>query len=249
MEKGNMDFTYDGYERLIKSALEKDYYIINFLEYRGEDRVIFLRHDIDTSLKKAELISKIEEKLGVTSTYFLLLRTDFYNVASASSSMIIRSILESGHQIGLHFDETYYEPGEDLIRAIQKETRILSEICNCPIKTVSMHRPSKQTLDANIQIPGIINTYSRQFFEEVKYVSDSRRNWREPIEEYINEKKFSRLQILTHPFWYYEKELDIHSSIRLFIDEARNDRYIALRQNIRNFQEIIPQDEAEEFSE
>ena len=48
---------------------------------------------------------------------------------------------------------------------------------------------------------------TKVFFDgEIKYVSDSRRRWREDVDGIIAEKKFDKIQMLVHPLWYYEKE-------------------------------------------
>ena len=46
-------------------------------------------------------------------------------------------------------------------------------------------------------VPGMINGYGKVYFKEFKYLSDSRRWWREPVEEIIESgqykmKKMSR---------------------------------------------------------
>lgn len=106
-----------------------------------------------------------------------------------------------------------------------------------------MHRPSKEILKENIIIPGMINTYGKTFFEEFKYVSDSRRNWREPVEEIIVSGKYSRMQILTHAFWYDEKEKGLHDTIKFFINSASRQRYDSLAENFTDLESVIGLDE------
>lgn len=43
----------------------------------------------------------------------------------------------------------------------------MEKMLNLPISSVSMHRPSKQTLEANYRIPGIINSYSKMFLKSL----------------------------------------------------------------------------------
>ena len=151
--------------------------------------------------------------------------SDLYNVFSKNNIKIIKRIASLGHEIGIHFDETCYSRNDDLAWAIQKEARILGEAIEQDVKTVSMHRPSKGLLDENIQIDGIINSYSDVFFKEFKYLSDSRRRWREPVEEIINTGAYNRLHILTHAFWYNEIEIDLYESVFGFIRSAQQERY------------------------
>ena len=55
---------------------------------------------------------------------------------------------------------------------------------------------------------GLLNAYDPYFYDGFKYVSDSMMRWREPADEYIREKKFDKLQVLTHPIWYQDKQLE-----------------------------------------
>ena len=94
-------------------------------------------------------------------------------------------------------------------------------------------------LNSDMEIPGIINTYNTVFFRDFKYLSDSRRTWREPVEDIIRKSLYKRLQILVHPFWYYDKEINIQESVKRFIDNANVERYLAMDSNISNLSEIM----------
>ena len=63
-----------------------------------------------------------------------------------------------------------------------------------------MHRPSRWVLEADLKIPGMVNSYGKEFFQDFKYVSDSRMRWREDVMKYAIEKAYPRLHILTHAF-------------------------------------------------
>lgn len=119
------------------------------------------------------------------------------------------------------------------------EADVLSKAVGTKITKVSMHRPSKVMLNSDMEIPGIINTYNTVFFRDFKYLSDSRRTWREPVEDIIRKSLYKRLQILVHPFWYYDKEINIQESVKRFIDNANVERYLAMDSNISNLSEIM----------
>ena len=211
---------------------------------------MILRHDIDNSLPQALRLAEIEAEEGVKSTWFVLLRTDFYNPASAASQRILCRLGELGHEIGLHFDEMAYasESGigsyasSSTEELIVREAGILADICGCPITTVSMHRPSKATLEADMQIPGMVNSYGQTFFHDFKYLSDSRRRWREPVEDIIRGGEYDRLHILTHAFWYHEQEEDIAESVDAFIRAANAERYAQMMENITDLPSILPKE-------
>ena len=203
-----MDFSYTGYVRLLSLLRQHAYEIVDYHDYEGHPRCVILRHDIDTDLAKAVRFAELEADAGVRSTYFVLLRTNFYNPASSGSLDQLHRIHVLGHEIGLHFDEKAYPDGtpEETVQRILKEREVLSALLETEVSTVSMHRPSQSTLDADLQIPGMVNSYGRTFFHDFKYLSDSRRRWREPVEEIIRSGTYDRLHILTHAFWYHQQE-------------------------------------------
>lgn len=237
-----MEFTYQAYRNLIRQLRTNGYQFTDYHDYQSYNKAVIMRHDIDISLEKAVEMAEIEKDERIISTYFILLSTDFYNAASEKSLKAIKRIADCGHQIGLHFDEVKYAEIEcmrTLVDAIKQEAEILSEITGFPISSVSMHRPSKETLNADYEIEGIINSYGKVFFKDFKYVSDSRRCWWENVEEIIESDKFERLHILTHPFWYHAKEKTIQESIGDFINAAATERYENLKMNITDLDGIL----------
>lgn len=246
-----MAFTYAFYRSLLGLLWENNYTFTDYHRYAEKSRCVILRHDIDNSLSQALRLAEIEAEEGVKSTWFVLLRTDFYNPASAAAQKTLRRILELGHEIGLHFDEMAYAgaggigsyASSSTEELILREAGILADICGCPITTVSMHRPAKETLEADLKIPGMVNSYGQTFFHDFKYLSDSRRHWREPVEEIIRGGEYDRLHILTHAFWYHEQEQDITESVGAFIRSANAERYERMMENITDLPSILPKEE------
>ena len=143
--------------------------------------------------------------------------------------------------MGLHFDEKAYpEAGiEETAAHILRERDMLSALLETPVTSVSMHRPSQATLDADLQIPGMINSYGQTFFHDFKYLSDSRRRWREPVEEIVASGRYDRLHILTHAFWYHQQEEPIEVTVRRFISSANQERYRQMEENITDLASIM----------
>lgn len=244
-----MKFTYEAYKNMILNLVKSNYEISDYKDYQKKNKSVTLRHDVDFSLEKALEMAKLENKLNVSATYFVLLSTDFYNPASKKSTEIIKEIIKLGGKIGLHFDEQKYqvETKEDLIKYVKYETEILSKIIDEKIDVVSMHRPSKKFLEMNLEIPEMINSYQKEFFEDFKYVSDSRMNWRENIEEIIESNNFNKLHILTHPFWYEEKENTMKNKLERFLKNSITDRYDTLNDNLRDLENIISKEEIKSY--
>lgn len=242
-----MEFTYKDYWEFLSLLRERGYPFRNYHDYENVSRCVILRHDIDTSLSQAVKLAELEAEEGVQSTWFVLLRTDFYNVFSRAGTKALERIHSLGHEIGLHFDEASYVPAlqpDEVVQSIIKECGLLSALLETPVSTVSMHRPSKATLEADYQIPGIVNSYGRVFFRDFKYLSDSRRRWREPVEEIIRSGEHARLHILTHAFWYHETEEDISRTVGDFIRAANRERYAQMMENITDLPSILREEDA-----
>ncbi len=240
-----MKFTYQSYRDLLFLLRNEGYAVRGYHDYKGSSRCVILRHDIDNSLEQAVQLAELEAAEGMHSTYFVLLRTDFYNVASKAGQEALRHILALGHEIGLHFDEAFYSPplqfGE-MVQNIIKECGLLSALLETAVSTVSMHRPSRATLDADFQIPGIVNSYGKTFFHDFKYLSDGRRRWREPVLDIIRSGGYERLHILTHAFWYHEEEQTISQTVESFVRSANQERYWQMAENITDMSSILQEE-------
>lgn len=104
-----MNFTYQAYATIILTIKKYNYIFTDYSTCDNHKKSVILRHDIDTSLDKAVQLAKLEAELGVKSTYFVLLSSEFYNVMAKESREKIKEIQTAGHEIGLHFDELNYK--------------------------------------------------------------------------------------------------------------------------------------------
>ena len=238
-----MRFTIDGYVELLKLLRENNYNIADYQDFQKYKRCVILRHDVDFDLQQALSMAKIEYQYGVKSTFFILLTSNFYNIYSCRNRRIIAEIQNMDHTIGLHFDEMAYPKDAGIVdkieQDIRKELRILSELVEKDIIVFSYHRPTKRILDANIKLQGVVNSYGTLFFKEFKYLSDSRMNWREPVLDIIQSNQYSQMQLLTHPFWYHEKEKHMREIISEFLNRAGMERYSELKDNFTNLKDVI----------
>jgi len=235
------DFTYNSYFFLLNFIIDNGYYITNYHNYHQYGAPCILRHDIDYDVHKAFVLAEYENKKNISSTYFVMLNTDFYNVFSSPVNTELKEMTAMGHEIGLHFDETRYQFSDinELSMYIMREVHLLQEIIEKPVTVVSMHRPSRIVMDADISIPGVVNSYSREFFSGFKYLSDSRHYWRENVEDIVKSKRHNRLHILTHPFWYTDKVESCRDKLLKFILAGNKERYNMMSNNFSNLSEFI----------
>jgi len=219
----SIQYTYDTYADLLMELVAGGY---EFTSYEGpiEDGQVLLRHDVDWSPRRAVAMAEVEAEYGVTSTYYFLLSSPFYNALYEDTREAIERILSLGHDVGLHFSTHQYwsaEPDDDeLVAAVDRERQILGSIADEPIDTVSFHIPPDWVLKRSYD--GFISTYEERFFTTIEYRGDSNQRWREspPFTAGIPE----RLQVLTHPgLW---AETDQTFAERLY--RERDDRFAAI---------------------
>lgn len=236
-----MDFSFSTYANLVEQLRLHQYTITNYKDYAKYTKAAILRHDIDFSIEDNYNFSLFEDKLGIKSTYFVLLSTGFYNPMLKYNRELLKSILKRGHSIGLHFDTTAYDNWQSKIQA---EKSILENIIDAPVDLISFHRPAPEILDNNLQFSGLINVYSQEFFGKFKYCSDSRFHWRDNPFELINSGKYPYLHILTHPFAWHKTDIPPRATYINLISKASLERYKYYTQNIRHPEEFITSSEA-----
>ena len=236
-----MKFTSSAYSDMLDLLKEHNYYICDYTNYEDQKKSVILRHDIDFNLECGVELAKIEYAKNIKSTYFVLLSTNFYNIFSKESNDMLKIIMGMGHEIGLHFDEKKYkiENSNDLEYYVSFESQILGKAIGKEIRTISMHRPSKWILENDIKFKNVINTYSKEFFQEFKYLSDSRMHWREDVIKIIKSKQYNKLHILTHPFWYSNKNERIETKLFDFINASKLNTFRNLKNNFRDLEEYI----------
>ncbi len=208
-----MEYTYSAYRDLIKSLKINGYNPIRFRDVSEDiEYPAIIRHDVDMDLSEAVKLAKIEKEEGIKATYFVLLTSEYYNLISGENLKNAKMLIELGHEIGLHFDITAYNEDmavDEIGEAIKKELGWLERILEIKVKSISWHIPRLDLLGVHLDCIdelGIFNAYDPYFYSGYKYVSDSMMRWREPVEKYIERKKYKKLQILTHPIWYRDEQ-------------------------------------------
>lgn len=206
-------FTFDWYETFLERLYRQGYSFDSFDQTVSEG-VALLRHDVDWSPRKAVRLAEIEAEMGITSTYFFLVSSPFYNVLNAREREQITHITELGHEIGLHFSTHEHfdsepdgttgksPPDGDLVAAIDRERTLLRMASGVSPDVVSFHNPPHWVFRKSFD--NFISTYEDRFFEDIAYRADSNQRWREepPFDETIPPK----LQILTHPVLWGEHD-------------------------------------------
>jgi len=95
-------FSKDSYVGLIKLAEGEGFQFRGFQEENLGQRTIYLRHDVDYSLSMAVELARINASLGVRGTFFVLLRSQIYNLLSHWALDQVKEILASGQRVAFH---------------------------------------------------------------------------------------------------------------------------------------------------
>jgi len=199
-------FSRVAYVQMIEGLTDTGYMVVDFEEVESERRHLILRHDVDFDLSAAIELATLEAEHGWCSTYFVLLRTEFYNLFSAQGRKALSSLVELGRRVGLHFDAALYEPDDDLAHALSTECRLLEAALGQPVTRFSRHRPAAGNGTVMPLLPGLMDAYDPRFVHDIGYCSDSRGAWTHGHPLKHEAVILGRaLQLLTHPIWWTDE--------------------------------------------
>lgn len=222
-------FSFDDYRQIL-SIIKETGLQAGYKEAINRDKFIIMRHDVEYSVERAYDLSKVEESMDITTTYFFQWTNNSYNILSRRNMAMVKDMHERGHSIGLHFALNGMTDMELIKRQIVKEMSMLSEMFGFKVDIFSIHRPSKDVLRENIKLPGILNAYQDDFFTfaenvtesslvDVKYMSDANHIWRYGYPDEQNILSHNKVQILTHPFAWTKTGYDNFHNYKTLIQE------------------------------
>ena len=216
------NFTYDHYRYILSKAVKEGYIIMRAIDFWEEGpesgKVLVLTHDIDLSVQKALKMARLEREMGIKSTFFVRV-SGLYNILDTENLKALKTMLDWGHEIGLHFPlEFYLREGRDPCNAIRAEKEFLEMALNVEILGFSLHSTGRLKKMCGSRLPEIRDMllkagfrYSRHHLITrygLKFISDSNRYWRDGcLCLYLGVEP--RILALTHPFWWDEEDLPV----------------------------------------
>lgn len=205
------DFTLSHYRELIRIAKKK----YTFSQYHSFDKgsnFVLWRHDVDFSPHRALRLAEIENEEKVKATYFFLLHSDFYNIFELENVKIVNRIIELGHDIGVHFDPSFYNitQQEEIETHLRWEKDILTRLFKKEIFVFSFHNTTPFIMGCKEwTYADLINTYATYFQESIEYCSDSNGYWKyKRLFDLLSSPGSPKeLQVLTHPEWWQDEPM------------------------------------------
>ncbi len=215
-----LEFSLEGYNKLLSTFKDRGYLFCKFAEIESrlaaEQSFVILRHDIDISLRPALEIARIEYEQKVRATYFIWLRSPFYNLLNPLNAEIVQQIHAYGHQIALHVDLASYHG--DCTEALQ-ETAILSKFYPyVDTRLASLHSPGDLSQIPIASYQPLYHVYGSALKGDVAYISDSAGRWLytyPPDSEAFYTGK--PIQLLTHPIWWFQEGETARKKLELWL--------------------------------
>src|ERR1700730_11160173 len=106
-------FSLELYEQTLQKAKHFGYVFPTVSELKSGTRnltkFLLLRHDIDTSPQYALQMALLEHRLGIRSSYYVLLHSPFYNPATPRHWNDLRKMIDLGFEVGLHYETDFFE--------------------------------------------------------------------------------------------------------------------------------------------
>jgi len=221
----------------MERARELNYHSIRIMETVDPlpDRCLILRHDIEYCIDCALHMARAEHKVGLRSSYFVLLHSVFYNPFTPPNTDKLLAIADMGHEIGLHYETYYYENlGRSPLEGICDDAEYLQKALKIEIRSISQHRPARSSVVEELK-KRYIDAYSASLIYDMYYISDSGCKWRKDS-LYDSLGKVDQIHALIHPdYWTFDENMnlpDIYQAlVRKNVQSISGEAEVLIRDN------------------
>ena len=198
------DFTMDGWTDLVRRLYDEGYRPVSFDAVEANKPHLVLRHDVHFSLDAALAIARAEAELDVRTAYFIMVRSESYNIMEPETAAALNEIRGLGHAIGLHLDASLYPTPKQMEIGADAECRTLAAATDCDIEVLSVHGlelgNGEELPD---RIAGRRNLSASFFTRTVGYCSDRDGAWSPtPPLSHPAVRDRKALQLATEPLWW-----------------------------------------------
>jgi len=205
-------FSLEIYEETLLKAKQLGYTFPTVSELKNgahkHGRFLLIRHDVDTSPSYALQMARLEHRLGVRSSYFVLMHCPYYNPAAPPHWDALREIIGMNFEVGLHYDTTFFEErGMDILEGVRRDAAALENILDVDIVSVSQHRPASSPFIKQLN-EYYVDAYNNDLVNGIHYISDSGFKWRgRTLLDCLGTEE--RIHALIHPLTWMFGDLDM----------------------------------------
>lgn len=208
-------FSFHDYVSTLMAFKEDDYAVSGFERYLDAPSAkhMILRHDLDNSIEQGLRVARLDAQAGCSSAIFVRVHARGYNLLSLASLEAIREMEDLGHEVGLHLEGGFAGIlGGDDFEWAERQRSVFESATGRSLTGFSVHEPARMggLNFANELLASWSDTVRYHAYEDrfttptMKYLSDSSGNWREGhFAHWVGKEPL--FQILTHPFWWFEK--------------------------------------------
>ena len=181
--------------------------------------VILLRHDVDVSLEYALKMAKLEQKMGIRSSFFVRVRASFYDICEAINIERLTALTEMGFEIGLQEEVgRFTSDHNEAIELVRIDKAVLERILDRPVYGVATHLPKWTAIQITPEVlerAGFkYNPGEEIFNQEAIFVSDSNKCWKKySLEEALGQS--DKILANIHPVWWIAEMVDVTEMIEL----------------------------------
>jgi hypothetical protein len=176
-----MEFTFDTYKKMLAAFLKNNYRIYRVDQFfnKRDDKILFLRHDVDRFPNNALKMARIENELGIQSTYY------FRTIKSVFVESIIKNVVSLGHEIGYHYEDLALCNGDKKVAILNFKDNLEKLRSFYSVNTICMHGSPLSKWDNktiweknDFHKYGIILDTSLSInYDEVFYITDNGFGW------------------------------------------------------------------------
>ncbi len=239
MVKTGFHFTFASIEAQYNAALDAGYEFMTCADYvrlRRKNKLpplsVVNRVDIDLSVKKADRLRDIFDRLGIKASFFVRLHAPEYNPFSFENYRILKAIRDSGHEIGYHseiIDQAAIWK-EEPVECLKRDIDMLNLMLKIRIEGLASHGgmtglnnldfwKENKAVDFGLLYEAYEKSPTFNLFDEAFYISDSEwSRWksydkgklchddRRSLAEHII-SKHPLIYLLIHPDTYFDRHI------------------------------------------
>ena len=202
------------YEELLVELSQDKYDVRPFKDYFSGKKndpnkiTVYIRHDVDISLRRQQKMAELEKKYGIHSTYLFRLHAERYKFEQVKP--IIQDLVKDDFEIGFHYESLSQTKGdsESAIKLFTEELKQIREITPTHIVAAHGDRYKNRTIWPSIPKEKL-KVWSCYDLKNDHYISDAggydmfKRFGHHLFQKLTKTTKGEIVQILIHPDWWF----------------------------------------------